>query len=715
MAGSMLSADWYRVADLKPRLRQHLIIHRQSFRGMVWYIMQDPQGGRFHRLSPAAHLMLCLMDGRRSMQSIWTMLGEKLGPERPTQDDCIALLTQLHASDLVICDVTPDLAELGLRSARTRRRQLLSRIRNPLAVQLPLVDPDRFLDWTSWIARWAFSWTGLLVWLALVAYGAALAGIHWPRLAGDMSDRLISAQNVVLIALTYPLVKALHELGHGYAVKRWGGEVHEMGVMLLVLMPVPYVDASSSLSLESKWQRACVGAAGIMVELALAAVAMIVWVNVEEGWISAVMFNVMLIGGVSTLLFNGNPLLRFDGYYVLCDVVEIPNLATRANKYMQYLARRYLLGIENERRPSDSAGERIWFVCYAIAAFVYRIFIMITIALFVASRFFFLGVALALWSVAYTVLLPLLKGVHFLLTSTRLRRRRGRAMSSVGGAAAILAALFFLLPLPYATIAEGIVWTPDNARVRTTADGELVGLMARPDDTVRAGSPLVQMSNKELSSRLKMLEAQRQELEAQLEANLVKDRIQVQMVRARLGHIGSAIDVARGDVEGLVVRAAADGRFVFPNADDLEGRYFAKGQQLGLVLAPASNTVRVVLPQDDVDLVRNRTKRIHVRFASDLARSYEGNLAGSSPAAISQLPSAALGTLGGGRILTSPSDNSGLTPLETTFEFDVRLNNPAVNAPPGLRAYVRFDHGWEPVGFRLVRAARQVFLAVLNV
>jgi putative peptide zinc metalloprotease protein len=192
----------------------------------------------------------------------------------------------------------------------------------------------------------------------------------------------------VLIAVLYPFVKALHELGHGYAVKKWGGEVREMGIMLLVLMPMPYVDASSSLAFRSKWQRAFVSGAGIMVELGLAALALIVWVNVEDGITRAIMFNVMLIGGISTLIFNGNPLLRFDGYYVLCDIIEIPNLATRANRYFISLIQRWLLDIEVREREAVSVAERAWFIAYAMAAFVYRLFIMVTIALFVATKFF---------------------------------------------------------------------------------------------------------------------------------------------------------------------------------------------------------------------------------------------------------------------------------------------------------------------------------------
>ena len=106
-------------------------------------------------------------------------------------------------------------------------------------------------------------------------------------------------------------MKALHELGHSYAVKRWGGEVHEIGIMFLVFMPVPYVDASESAGFQSKWQRAFVGAAGILVEIFLASLALFIWLNAEEGLVRAFAFNVMLIGGVSTLFFNGNPLLRF--------------------------------------------------------------------------------------------------------------------------------------------------------------------------------------------------------------------------------------------------------------------------------------------------------------------------------------------------------------------------------------------------------------------
>src|SRR5260370_20248483 len=147
--------------------------------------------------------------------------------------------------------------------------------------------------------------------------------------------------------------------------------------MLLVFLPVPYVDASSSAAFPEKWRRALVGAAGIIVELVLASLALFVWLDVEEGLLRAFTYNVMLIGGVSTILFNGNPLLRFDGYYVLADLLEIPNLADRAKRFINYLIIRNLFGVKGASSPATSPGEPFWFILYGVSAFFYRVGIVL--------------------------------------------------------------------------------------------------------------------------------------------------------------------------------------------------------------------------------------------------------------------------------------------------------------------------------------------------
>ena len=343
--------------------------------------------------------MVCMMNGRRTMQEIWETLSTRVAhaEDLPTQEETIRLLAQLHNADLLQGEVLPDMDELADRSTRQSRRQMLMRVMNPLAVRIPLFDPDRFLDLTFPIVRPIFSKIGFVLWLGLVVFGMLLAVRHWADFSYDTFAMAFTAQNLLVVALVYPLIKAIHEIGHGYAAKAWGGEVHEIGIMFLVFLPVPYIDASSASAFSQKWRRALVASAGIMTEALLAAIAMILWVLMEPGFARTIAFNVVLIGGVSTLLFNGNPLLRFDGYYVLCDILEIPNMGPRSNKHFFYILRRNFLGVRGEDTPVSARGEAGWFLLYSIAAFVYRLFIVITIALFISTQFFFVGVLLAIF------------------------------------------------------------------------------------------------------------------------------------------------------------------------------------------------------------------------------------------------------------------------------------------------------------------------------
>jgi putative peptide zinc metalloprotease protein len=475
---TLFSPSWYRVAALKPRIRAHARILRQSFRDKVWFVLQDYAAERSHRFSPAAHHFIGLMDGERTVQQIWEATSAHLGDGAPTQEEAIRLLGQLHAADALLCDVPPDSLEVFRRYQQHERMLWRRRLWTPLALRFPLLDPDRFLERTLPLVQPLFGWFGILLWLAVVGTGAVLAASHWTDLTADISDRVLDPKNLVLLWFVYPVVKTLHELGHAYVTRNWGGEVHEIGIMLLVLSPVPYVDASSAWGFSDKRKRMAVGAAGIAVELFLGALALYTWLAVEPGAVRAIAYNVMLICGVSTLLFNGNPLLRFDGYYVLADAVEIPNLGSRSNQYLGYLFQRYIIGIRDAESPAHSAGERFWMVVYGIGSFVYRIFITFVIIMFIAGKFFVIGILLAIWAVATQVVMPVGKSVAFLLNSPDLRRQRGRALSTSVGLAVAAAVLLFVVPAPSWTRTEGVIWVPEEAQVRAGADGFIERLLA---------------------------------------------------------------------------------------------------------------------------------------------------------------------------------------------------------------------------------------------
>lgn len=599
-----LASTWYRIAAMRPRLRAHAQIHRQVYRGETWYILQDHQSGVFFRVSPAANLMLCCMDGRRTMQQILDIAGKRFGADRPTQDDAVQLLIKLYRADLLHGEMPPDMAELERRSERHRHHSLLTWIRSPMAMRFPLFDPDRFLDRTMPFVRPLFTTAGFVAWLVLVMFGAVLAAMHWPELTENVSDRVFTAQSAILVVVLFPIIKALHELGHAYMAKAGGAEVHELGVMLIVFLPVPYVDASASSAFREPRRRALVGAAGIMVELALAALAMIAWEWLTLGLWRAAAFNVMLVGGVSTLLFNGNPLLRFDGYYVLSDLIEIPNLDTRSKQYLIYLIKRYGFGLHDVESPVLGPGERAWFVCYGIASFVYRLVVMAAIALFVATKFAIIGALLAIWTVGQAVIYPAVRAVHHILTSPQFNGRRWRARAN----------------------------------------------LARAEQQAR----------------------------------------------------------------DLVVLAPRAGSFVVPAAQKLEGRYVKKGDLLGYVIAPRDPDIRLVVPQADIDLVRQRARAVAVRFTEGIEKSMPARILRETPSSLERAPAPALTQEGGGPILLDPSSPNRDRPLEQFYQVELAVPG-AKLARIGGHVFARFDHGEEPIAWRFLRNARQLLLRALNV
>jgi len=715
LSDALFSPSWYRVADLKPRIRAHTVIHRHAYRDRVWFILQDQAAGRSHRFTPAAHHFVGLMDGNRTVQELWDAAAQQLGDAAPTQEEVIRLLGQLHSADALLCDVPPDSQELFRRHQRHTAMEWKRRLWTPLALRFPLWDPDRFLDRTLPYTGWLFGWIGALLWLAVVGTGVVMTASHWTELTKDVMDRLLAPQNLALLWLVYPVVKALHELGHAYATKKFGGEVHEIGIMLLVLTPVPYVDATAAWGFRDKRQRMLVGAAGIAVELFLGSLALFVWLWAEAGAVRAIAYNVMLISGISTLLFNGNPLLRFDGYYVLADAIEIPNLGTRANRYLGYLFQRYALAAKDADSPADTTGERVWMVVYGLAAFIYRCSILFVIIVFIAGKFFIIGILLAAWALGTQVFTPVVKSVSFLAKNPGLRRQRGRAVGTSIAIALGVLVLVFLVPAPSWTRAQGVIWVPEEAQVRAGTEGFIERLLVPVDSQVVRGQPLIVATDPFLLARVKVLEAQAKELAAQYDALIQIDRVQAQIVREELASVQANLARARERERDLTLRAGATGRLVVPNAADLPGRFVQKGTLVAYVVEPKELTARAAVSQDYIDLVRSRQRGAEVMVADWGAAPIRAEIRREVPGASKQLPSSALGSMGGGPFAVDPRDNQGVTAVGRVYQVELGLPADFRYSYLGARVFVRFNHGWEPLGVQAYRALKRLFLRVFNV
>ncbi len=715
MSDSLFDPAWYRIEGLRPRLRAHAQVHRHKYRGQTWYVLQDHTSGRFQRFSPASWYLIGLMDGERTVQEIWDAALANFGDDAPTQSETIRLIAHLYSSDVLRTDVEPDVEEMLRRHHRIRRTRTLQSLRTPLAIRIPLLDPERLLDVLTPLFRLVLNPAGLAIWLLAVGSAIVLVALNWSALAGNISDQVFAPSNLILLGVSFPIVKALHELGHAAAVRYGGGEVHEMGIMLLVFMPIPYVDASAASAFRDKYRRALVGAAGMLVELFLAALATFVWVSVEPGLVRALAFNVMLVAGVSTLLFNGNPLLRFDAYYILADLIEIPNLYGRAQKYLQYLVQRYAFGLEHTEDPVNAPGERVWFAAYSVSAFIYRMILYAGIVVFVAGKFFFIGVLLACWAVFTMILQPLAKGIWFVAASPQLADLRGRAVLASTAAAAAIGVLLFAMPFPSRTHAEGVVWIPEDAMVRAHVDGFIEQLLVPVGRSVGRGDVLLQSSDPVLENKVLVLAAELTELRARYDAERVSDLVRSEVLREELRNAEAQLERAREKVDQLVLRSPSDGRFIVPQSDDLTGRFVRQGELLGYVIRPADVTLRCVVPQEQVDLVRRDTRAIRVRLAESVDTEVAAVIAREAPAATTDLPSPALGRAAGGDIATDPSDGGGRRSFQSLFQFELSLAEAARLGNIGGRAYVRFDHSPEPLGLQIYRGVRRLLLRQFSV
>src|SRR5689334_7424796 len=377
------SESWYRVKSLRAKLRAGAQISRQFYRGERWYVVRDPAGNQFHRLSDPAYRFVALLDGSRSVQEAWDLCGGQLEDDAPTQPEVIQILSHLYSANLIDADITPDSTILLRRHKQQTKKKMQGRLMNMLFPRIPMWDPDRFLRAWMAVCRMAFSKFGAFVWLAVVISAIVLVapksnepGHSLTTVAQHSIDVRNNPVNLILLYGVFVIVKFLHELGHAFSCRRFGGECHELGVMFLVFIPTPYVDASTAWAFPNKWHRIFVGAGGMIVELFIASIAAFIWVSVGDihSITAQLAFNAMLIASVTTVIFNANPLLRYDGYYILSDYLEIPNLRQKSTEYTLGLIKRYVFRIKLTQ-PLPPPLQRFWLFTYAITSSIYCAFV----------------------------------------------------------------------------------------------------------------------------------------------------------------------------------------------------------------------------------------------------------------------------------------------------------------------------------------------------
>lgn len=712
------SVRWYRVAGLKPRLAETVRVRRQHLRGETWYVLSGQGAGRSVRLNASAYAIAGRFDGQVNVQRLWDQL-LAAGADPPTQDEVIELIVQLREAALLHFDAGAE----GVLPARTGTPSQRPG-RSLLAWRIPLADPSALLDRLAPLARMLFSRPAAAVWAVAAGLLLLLALQNAPTLADHGGRWLATPRFAMLALLAYVPIKLIHELSHGLAIRRWGGSVRRAGVTIMFGLPVPWVDAAAATGFARRYQRIVVGAAGMLAEIALAAVALPLWLVLPEGIARDAAFVTLFITGVSTLLFNANPLQRLDGYYIVTDVFDLPNLAPRSRQWWLEQLQRRLLRLPGAEPMAVARGESKWLALYAPLAWLYGLVIAAAGILWLGRFSFALGLLGALllgWQMALRPLLRLLSSLRRQALAQRSSAQRWRRLAASGAALLVLA---LLVPLPQRVQVRGVVWPPDAAQLRADEDGFVVELHVADGEHVDPGAVVLELSNPALRTRLARQEARVGALEAELVQALPgrgrTDGGSGELPRAgdaqaELERAQSELDRLHERVAALTLRAQAAGRVALPNTDDLPGSYLRRGQLVGQVLGDTPATIRVALPESDARDLLGQTESVSVRLAASAWQVHPAQLLREAAGAIRQLPSAALSQRRGGPIATDPQDPHDLQTLQPVVLLDVRLGPSA--APPlrlGERAWVRVDAGVSPWGWQLARSLQRALMRRFN-
>jgi putative peptide zinc metalloprotease protein len=673
-AGARTFSDaWHRVSGVRAQLRSSVIAHRQHFRGQPWVILRDRFNSEWFRLTPDAYAFLCRLGQGRTVDQAWND-GLAVDPDRAlTQEEVVQLLGQLNLSNLLQYDRGDAAVTQFERLKKRRTRETQQIFMGIMSIKVPLFDPDRWLERALPVIRLAFGPIGLTLYLLLLLAGGKALMDEAPRLF-EQGAGLLAPANLGLLYLGFLLSKALHEISHAAVCKHFGGEVHKLGLMFLIFAPMPYVDATSAWGFRRRRERVLVGLAGVLAELALAAACALLWAYTAPGTLNSLAHNIIFVASVSTLVFNLNPLLRFDGYHVLVDLLGVPNLFQRSREQLRYLAERHLLrlphAVPGARTPTES-----WLLpTYGVLSLAYWLLLMVTIITFVAGEYFEVGVALALFMLFVSLVLPSWKLVRYLAASPSLAFHRTRAIAISTAMLAITLGLLAGVPMPDRVRVTGVVQAGQTRQMHVSGEGFLRELMVTPGSPVQAGQELLRLDNPDLVYQIRLVRMQLAQLQAQ----------EVQAVAAAVADL-SAIVRQRQAIEdslqtllereqSLLVRAPVAGIWVASDLEGANGQWLARGAPAGTVVNQEAWRFVGVLPQVGGHVFGDSVRQAEVRLRGEEGINLPALSTQVMPFEQGQLPARALGMAGGGEIAVANSDPQGLTAIEPFFRIESVLS-----------------------------------------
>src|SRR5262245_7682852 len=536
MDATLLNNPAERRKQVRLKVRPDLQVTEQKYEGKVAQVVKDPVCLRYYRFNKQEYFVFRLFDGEHTMDEVRKAFEDEFKPHRLEFQDLESFARQLITAGLVQQEMPGTGKHLFRRRAKQRRTRRIAALTNILYWKIPVFDPDRILNWMYGYLSWIFTWWFFAASVGLMLAAALHVMLHFQTFYDKLPQyhEFFAFNSLLYLWISLGVVKVIHEFGHGLSCKAYGGESHEMGVLLMCLSPALYCNVTDAWTVANKWKRIVISFAGIYVELIIAAIATFVWWYTPHLPVTNnIALCLMTLCSVSTFVFNANPLMRFDGYYMMADWLEIPNLRDRSNKYLNNLFLEKCLGVEVPPEPYMATGRKWLFVVYAIASWVYRWVVTFSIIWFLSD---FLGPKLkiisqmiAVLSLASMFIWPVYRVVKNIRQRGRLPDMKAKRVYATFAVAAALVAAFFFLPLPVSRVREtGLVAVhPDAGEpVGLVQPGVLMELRVEDGHRVRTGDAIAQFDPKRLKIKV-------DELNAKLEAAVQEARgIRAQLAAA---------------------------------------------------------------------------------------------------------------------------------------------------------------------------------------
>jgi putative peptide zinc metalloprotease protein len=704
---------------LKVKLRPDLVVQPQFYEGMTHYVIKDPLALKYFRFKIEEYFLLEQFDGNHTLQDVKKAFEKKYRPQTISIEDLTRFVAQLHEAGIIQIDSAEQAKVLVRRRKKNRWRKVWAFFANILFIKIPIIDPERLLTRMYPYFRWIFTPAFISLSVTSMLMAIILVVSNWKTFYDKLPDfqSFFNWWTILSFWVCLAVVKVIHEFGHGLTAKHFGGEVHEMGILFLVLTPALYCDVTDSWLLPSKWKRIWISAAGIYVECFLASIATFVWWYSTPGLLNSLAMATMFICSVNTILFNANPLLRYDGYYVMADWLEIPNLRIKSTQFFAYLMQDKVLGLEVPVQSYLPKSRRYLFVTYAVASYVYRWFVTFAILWFLSQflkphKLESISYLLAAGALVPLAGVPAYQIVKFLRTPGRLRKVKKARASAFAAAAVAIVGGVLLIPTPLRVSGTMVLKLSKPEEVYAEVEGRLEELNVKNGTWVTKDTVLAKLSNPE---KLKELIQRQQDQTIAFHKGQwysrspeTENRVQSVQYKEYADKLEPMIQKINDQIGKLTLICNRDGQVVGSPHRERVGEWVKPGKPFCEVGDPYHLEAHMILDQADIHLI-GVDHLAWIKIYGIAERTFKSRVSEIARRSRDEVPTE-LSNLAGGEVASKPDPKTGVAkPLTAVYEVIIPVDNPDLTLEQGLRGYAKIDGGYHTLAWWLLRWWNKLF------